>query len=149
MSRLCLKPDALRPGNRVRLLRDGAEAYPRMMEAIGRAERHILLEMYFFADDSVGRGFADALSERARAGVEVRILYDAAGSRETPREFFGRMRAAGARVAEFRPLLRSLRLFRLPRRNHRKLLVVDGRTAFVGGLNLARANAPLDEGGLG
>jgi cardiolipin synthase A/B len=148
-NRLCLKPGALRPGNRVRLLRDGAEAYPSMLAAIARAERHILLEMYTFADDSVGRKFAEALSERAAAGVEVRILYDAGGSRETPREFFGRLRAAGARVAEFRPLIGSLRRFRLPKRNHRKLLVVDGHTAFVGGLNLASSYAPIEEGGLG
>jgi cardiolipin synthase len=149
LSRLCLKPEALRPGNRVRLLRDGAEAYPRMLEAIAQAERHIQLEMYLFADDSVGRRFADALSERARAGIEIRVLYDAAGSRETPREFFGRLRAAGARVAEFRPLFGSFRRFRLPRRNHRKLLIVDGYTAFVGGLNIAHAYASIEEGGLG
>src|SRR6266404_4803179 len=75
-SRLCLKPESLRPGNRMRLLRNGTEAYPRMLEAIARANRHILLEMYTFADDSVGGEFAAALSERAKAGVEVRILYD-------------------------------------------------------------------------
>ena len=149
LARLCLNPAALRPGNRVRLLRDGAEAYPRMLDAISRAERHILLEMYSFADDSVGREFAAALAERASSGVDVRLLYDAAGSRETPREFFGRLRAAGGRVAEFRPLLGSLTRFRLPKRNHRKLLVVDGHTAFVGGLNLSRSYAPIASGGLG
>jgi len=149
LSRLCLKPEALRPGNRMRLLRDGAEAYPRMLEAIARANRHVLLEMYSFADDSVGREFAAALSERAKAGVEVRILYDAAGSRETPREFFGRLRAAGGKVAAFRPLLEALRRFRLPKRNHRKLLIVDGHTAYVGGLNLARCYSPIEDGGLG
>lgn len=110
-----------------------------MLEAVARAERHFLLEMYLIAGDSVGRSFATALPERARAGIEIRVLYDAAGSRETPREFFGRLRAPGVRVAEFRRLLRSLRRFRLPRRNHRKLLVVDGYTALAGGLNLARA----------
>ena len=148
-SRLCLKPESLRPGNRMRLLRNGTEAYPRMLEAIARANRHILLEMYTFADDSVGVEFAAALSERAKAGVEVRILYDAAGSRETPREFFGRLRAAGCRVAAFRPLLDALRRLRLPKRNHRKLLVVDGHTAYVGGLNLARSYSAIEDGGLG
>lgn len=87
--RLCSKPEALRPGNRVRLLRDGAEAYPLMLKAIAQAERHVLLEMYAFADDSVGREFAAALSERAGAGVEVRILYDAAGCRDTPGSSLG------------------------------------------------------------
>ena len=75
-NRLCLKPEALRAGNRVRLLRDGAEAYPSMLQAIARAERHILLEMYTFADDAVGREFAAALSERAAAGIEVRGISD-------------------------------------------------------------------------
>jgi cardiolipin synthase len=79
----------------------------------------------------------------------VRILYDAAGSRETPREFFGVLRAAGGRVSAFRPLLDALRRFRLPKRNHRKLLVVDGHTAYVGGLNLARSYSAIEDGGLG
>jgi cardiolipin synthase len=144
-----LKPETLRAGNRVRLLRDGAEAYPLMLKSIAQAKRHVLLEMYAFADDSLGREFAAALSHRASAGVEVRILYDAAGCRETPREFFGRLRAAGALVAEFRPLIGSLRRFRLPKRNHRKLLIVDGHTAYVGGLNLSRSYAPIEDGGLG
>jgi len=149
LNRLCLKPEALRPGNRMRLLRDGAEAYPRMLEAIARANRHILLEMYTFADDSVGQVFAAALTERAKAGIDVRLLYDAAGSRETPRDFFGRLRAVGIKVAAFRPLMGAFRLLGLPKRNHRKLLVIDGHTAYVGGLNLDRSYSSIEEGGVG
>lgn len=146
-SRLCLRPDALRPGHDVRLLCDGAESFPRMLEAIRRAERFILLEMYTFADDFVGRRFADALTERARAGVDVRVLYDAGGSRDAARDFFGSMRLQGVRVVAHLPLARALGRFQIFGRDHRKLLIVDGRIAFLGGLNLTREYAPLAEGG--
>lgn len=146
---LCLDAAGFRTGNRAKLLRDGAEAYPRMLEAIRRAERLVLLEMYTFAEDPTGRRFAAALSERAQAGVDVRVLYDAIGSRDATREFFGRMRAQGIHVVEFHPLHRFWLGLQHRRRNHRKLLVVDGVVAFVGGLNLARAYAPETDGGLG
>jgi len=146
---LCLRPEDLRPGNRVHLLRDGAEAYPRMLEAVARAERCVYLEMYRFADDAVGRRFARALADRARAGLEVRVLYDAVGSRDTPRDFFGRLRAEGVRVVEFNPIPRFFSGLRYRRRNHRKLLIVDGRVAFLGGMNVAREYAAPEDGGLG
>jgi cardiolipin synthase len=146
---LCLKPDTLRPGNRVRLLRDGREAYPRMLEAIHAARRSVLLEMYTFAEDPIGRRFAAALAERAKAGVDVRLIYDGLGSRSATREFFGAMRSEGIRVMEFHPLWGGFRGFRYRRRDHRKLLVVDGRTAFVGGLNVSREYASEADGGLG
>lgn len=147
--RLCLRPAALLPGNRVLLLRDGAEAYPRMLEAIRRAERSVFLEMYIFADDPVGQRFARALAGRVRAGVDVRVVYDSAGSRDSAREFFGWMRSQGVKVLEFHPIHRSFHGFRFRRRNHRKLLVVDGRVAFVGGLNIGREYAAPADGGLG
>ncbi len=147
--RLCLLPGSLREGNRVRLLRDGAEAYPRMREAIAKAEKSVLLEMYTFAEDSTGRSFARLLAEKAEAGVEVRVLYDAVGSKDSSREFFGRMRSRGVLVREFHPLWKMVRGLRYRRRNHRKLLVVDGRIGFVGGLNLSREYASKEEGGLG
>lgn len=149
IERLCPDPAALRPGNRARLLQDGAEAYPRMLEAIAGAERSVYLETYLFADDSVGQRFARALADRARAGVEVRVLYDAVGSRTTPRDFFGWMRSQGICVVEFNPLPRLLLGLRFRRRNHRKLLLVDGRSGFLGGLNLSRHYASPSEGGLG
>lgn len=148
-ARYCPRPERLRPGTRVRLLRDGGEAYPRMLEAIARAERSIFLEMYIFADDAVGQRFARALAQRARDGLDVRVVYDSAGSRDSAREFFGWMRSQGVRVAEFHPLHRLFHGFRFRRRNHRKLLVVDGRVAFVGGLNIGREYAAPRDGGLG
>ncbi len=137
-------------GNDVDLLRDGEEAFPRMLGAIALARQWILLETYCFAADFVGRLFARALAERARAGISVRVLYDAAGSHATPRSFFGRLREAGVQVQVVNPIRKFL-LHGLPFswRDHRKVLAVDGRVAFVGGLNLAKAHAPCAQGGLG
>lgn len=125
--------------HRVQLLRNGAEAYPRMLEAIAGARSFILLETYTFAEDGVGRQFARALVEKARAGVAVRVMYDAVGSKETSREFFGELRRAGCVVNEYNPMTRAfLGGVHGRRRNHRKLLVVDGTRAFAGGLNIAQ-----------
>ncbi|HKS16465.1 MAG TPA: phosphatidylserine/phosphatidylglycerophosphate/cardiolipin synthase family protein, partial [Planctomycetota bacterium] len=147
--RLCLRPELLRPGHRLTLHRDGGEAYPRMLAAIRGARHSVLLEMYTFAGDATGRIFADALAGGASAGLDVRVLYDAVGSRTTPGSFFGELRARGVKVAEFHPLARWLAGFGLGRRNHRKLLVVDGRVAFIGGLNISNEYAATAEGGLG
>ncbi|MBI2931875.1 MAG: cardiolipin synthase ClsB [Planctomycetes bacterium] len=148
-SDLCVNPAILRSGNGVRLLRDGAEAYPRMLETIEAARETVFLEMYTFAEDAIGRRFMRALVERAKAGVDVRVMYDALGSRGTSREFFGALRAEGVRVLEFQPLSRGFRGFRFRRRDHRKCLVVDTRVAFVGGLNISREYAAPADGGLG
>lgn len=146
---LCLRPEALRAGHRLILHRDGAEAYPRMLEAILGAKRSVLLETYSFAHDSVGRRFANALTGRAGAGVDVRVLYDAFGSRATDPAFFGELRARGVRVVPFHPLARAFDEFPFRSRDHRKLLVVDGRVAFVGGLNIGHEYAPVADGGSG
>ena len=147
--RLCLRPELLRPGHRVTLHRDGGEAYPRMLEAIRGARQSVLLDMYLFADDATGRAFADALTACAEAGLDVRLLYDAVGSRTTGNAFFGELRAKGVKVAEFHPLARWLAGFAIGRRNHRKLLVIDGRVAFIGGLNISNEYASIADGGLG
>jgi cardiolipin synthase len=126
-------PSALLPNNRVQLLRDGAEAYPRMLAAIGAAQHSVLVEMYTFASDETGWSFAKALAARARAGVQVRVLYDAAGSKETSTELWSHIRTAGGAVTPYRPLI----WFSVRKRDHRKLVIVDGRVAFAGGLNIA------------
>ena len=120
-------------GNRARLLVDGPEAYPAMLGAIASAEERVHFENYIFRDDAVGRRFAEALAERARAGVEVRVLYDWLGSIRTSRGFWSELRRAGCEVRAFGPPS-VLRPFSFLRRDHRKLLVVDGRIAIVGGL---------------
>jgi|SRR5579862_9511869 len=147
--RFALRTGELLFGNRIDLLRDGAGAYPRMIEAIARARRFILLETYIFSDDFVGRRFARALASKARQGVDIRVLYDSLGSKATPREFFGWMRSQGIRVQAFHPIRPFLHGLRYRSRNHRKVLIIDGHTAFVGGLNLSREYAARQEGGEG
>jgi cardiolipin synthase len=121
-----------------------------MLGAIREARRSVDVEMYTFACDFVGRRFARALAERAAEGIRVRVLVDAAGCRQTPRSFFGWMRERGIHVKGVNPLRKFLLHGALYRwRDHRKLVVIDGDTSFVGGLNLSRDYAPLREGGGG
>jgi cardiolipin synthase len=104
--------------------------------------------MYIFSDDSIGRLFADALIAAARRGVEVRLLYDFVGCRDTPAEFFDRIRQHGVHVIAYhRYRFWRPRFWALLRRNHRKSLVCDGRIAFAGGLNISNEWVSLSEGG--
>lgn len=120
-------------GNRAELLVDGTSAYPVMLERIRNARHRIHFENYIIQDDAAGRLFAQALAERARAGVEVRVLYDWLGSFGTPNDYWRRLSEAGCEVRTFGRALsrRSAGLFA---RDHRKLLTVDGRWGVVGGL---------------
>ncbi len=142
---------AVRVGeDEVRLLRDGAEAYPAMLAAIAAARREIVLEMYWLGSDALGRQFCDALAARARAGVSVRVIFDAFGSTPLDPDMFDQLRAAGGDVRPYHPLF----VFRGTSqkwafRDHRKLLVCDGLVAFTGGLNIGREWASLAQGGEG
>ncbi|HEY8074540.1 MAG TPA: phospholipase D-like domain-containing protein [Labilithrix sp.] len=136
--------------DQVRLLRDGVEAFPAMLEAIANAKREVLLEMYWIGDDAVGVRFREALAASARKGVTVRVVYDAIGSLSIGDAFWKPLLDAGGEVREYHPLspLRpTFQLSRIEQRDHRKILVVDGDIGFTGGLNLARAWLPLDAGG--
>ena len=143
---------ALVAAGTIDLLRDASEAYPAWLDAIAGATSEIVLEMYWFGSDRTGWKFANALMERARAGVDVRVLYDALGSIGTDRGMFHALTAAGAQVREFHPLAPWRRRFSfsgLSRRDHRKILVVDDSVAFTGGININDAAAPREEGGGG
>jgi cardiolipin synthase A/B len=136
----------------VRLLRDGVEAFPAMLDAIARAEREILLEMYWIGADGVGARFRDALAARARDGVKVLVIHDAVGSLGINDAWWHELTSSGGRVAEFHsisPFDPRFRLERIERRDHRKLLVIDGVTGFTGGINLAAPWLTLAEGGAG
>lgn len=127
-------------GNLAQPLEDGPATYAAMLAAIREARHHVHLEMYIVEDDAVGRDFAQALTERARSGVQVRLIYDSVGSIRTPKAFFKDLEAAGVEVAEFNPVspgnvLKDL--VAIQNRDHRKLLVVDGRVAFLGGINIS------------
>lgn len=123
-----------------------------MMEAIGAARQEILLEMYWFASDATGQSFARALEAKAREGVRVCVTYDAVGSFEADRSMFARMRAAGCDVYEWNPVnlvSGNFSFAGVNRRNHRKMLIVDGRVGMTGGVNLGDAWAAEADGGLG
>src|SRR5574341_810625 len=122
-------------GNRVTLLIDGPAAYKAMFEAIRKAKDHIHLETYVLADDEIGRQLADLLLERRAAGVEVKVIYDGIGSLASSAEYFDRLRAGGVLLHEFHPV--DIRLWLLNQRDHRKLLIVDEKVAFTGGINIS------------
>lgn len=127
-------------GNSAELLRNGDEAYPAMLQAIDGARRSIGLASYIFRDDLAGRPFIDALARAKDRGVKVRVLLDGIGGGYFINAAYQRLREAGVPAARF---LHSYFPWRMPflnLRNHRKLMVVDGRTAFVGGINIGREN---------
>ncbi len=123
-------------GNRVELLVDAERAYPAWEEAIAAAKHHVHALFYIWNDDATGRRLRDLLVERARAGVEVRLLVDDVGSPAARRGFFRPLTEAGGQVARFLPLRPWGSTPVINFRNHRKLLVVDGQVAFVGGINV-------------
>jgi cardiolipin synthase len=138
-------------GEVIRLLRNGDEAFPAWLEALRSAQQEILLEMYWFADDRTGQRFKEVLVERARAGVDVCVIYDALGSLGSE-GLFDELTAAGARVLEFHPIAPWRKRFRvdgIAQRDHRKIIVVDATIAFTGGINICDQAASRAEGGGG
>jgi cardiolipin synthase len=138
-------------GNQVTLHHD-AGGLDAMAEAIAAAEREVLFEMYWFASDATGWRFAHALMAAATRGLTVRVVYDAVGSIGTDEAIFASLRAAGCEVHEYHPIApwrERHRWGRVGHRNHRKLLVVDGEIAMIGGVNVADQWAREEEGGGG
>jgi cardiolipin synthase len=127
---------ALLPGNRVETLINGDRIFPSMLEAIRSAKRTITFETYIYWSGDVGKAFADALSERARAGVKVHILLDWIGSQKMDEKLLKEMADAGAEIHKYHPP-RWYNLNRLNNRTHRKILVIDGRVGFTGGVGIA------------
>jgi cardiolipin synthase len=135
-------------GNRVTLLRNGFETFPAWLAAIDAARERVSLEMYIFADDGIGRRFAEALMAAAARGVTVRLLYDFVGCRDTPASFFQQLRAGGVHtIAYHKYRFWRPRFWGLIRRNHRKTLVCDGIVAFTGGVNIADEWVAAVDGG--
>jgi cardiolipin synthase len=129
----------LTTGNQVLLLNDGPATYSAMLMAIAAARDHINMETYILEDDEVGQRFAQALIDKQRQGVQVNLIRDSAGTFSTPAAFFERLSDSGIRVLEFNPLnpMAARQEWELNQRDHRKLLIVDGRTAFLGGINIS------------
>lgn len=128
----------LAPGNAVTLLVNGDRAFAAVFAAIDAAQDYVLLQFYTIADDTLGRDLAARLMARARAGVRVHVLYDALGSGLT-RRYLADLRAAGVAVSDFHAIYHSRGRLQVNFRNHRKIVVVDGRVGFTGGLNAADA----------
>jgi len=133
----------LTAGNGVLLLQDGAATYRAMLAAIGAASDHVNLETYIVDDDEIGRQFSALLLQKRAEGVHVALVYDSVGSMGTPKAFFDRLAAGGVQVLEFNPVnpLSARKAWLVNNRDHRKLLVVDGRIAFVGGINFSRVHS--------
>ncbi|HUR37043.1 MAG TPA: cardiolipin synthase [Terriglobales bacterium] len=126
----------LHPNNRIQVLPNGETYYPAELGTIAQAQHSIHIEAYIFYDDEIGKRFVAALAERARAGVQVRLVIDAIGSLATGKDFFKPLTDAGGKVHWYHPV-RWYNWDRANNRTHRELLVIDGRKAFVGGAGIA------------
>ena len=128
----------LTTGNRVNVLIDGPQTYSAIEAALRAARHNIHIETFIYGPGDVGQRFADLLAQKRKEGLEVRLLYDSLGSRETPREFFEQLRQQNVEVREFRPLspIKTPEVWKLQNRDHRKIIVVDGQIGFTGGINI-------------
>ncbi|NTV90900.1 MAG: cardiolipin synthase [Clostridiales bacterium] len=137
----------LTKGNKITLLADGQAAYAAMFKAIQAAKDHIHLESFIVEDDETGRKFSDLLLKKQVEGVQVHLIYDSIGSMYTPDAFFQRLRDGGILVVGFNPIspLSSRDTWGLTQRDHRKILIVDGKLAIIGGINISKvySSSPL------
>jgi cardiolipin synthase len=123
--------------NEVEIFTDGYEFFPALLREIGKAKHHIHIDTYIFSDDELGNLIADALIDKAREGVDVRVIYDDVGCWNVRRSFFERMRDGGVDVHAFMPVKFPAFTSKVNYRNHRKLMIVDGKVGFIGGMNIA------------
>ena len=131
-------------GNRADLLINGEATFDSILAGVAAAEQYILFQFYMIHDDGLGRRVKDALIERARAGVRVYVLYDEIGSGGLPAKYVDELQAADVEVSSFKPTQGSRNRFQLNFRNHRKMVVVDGKLAWVGGHNVGDEYMGLD-----
>lgn len=124
--------------NEVEIYTSGYDFFPSLLMEIGKAEHHIHIDTFIISDDPLGRLIADALIDKARQGIEVRLIYDDVGSWRTPNSFFTRIRNEGIEVYAFMPVRFPAFTSRVNYRNHRKICVIDGEVGFIGGMNIAR-----------
>ena len=139
----------LTKGNKVTLLGDGQAAYAAMFKAIQSARDHINLETYIIDDDDVGRKFSDLLLKKRAEGVQVNLIYDSVGSFNNPASFFKRLTDGGIKVVEFNPInpLKARGNWLLAHPDHRKILIVDGKIAITGGINISSVYSSRLSGG--
>lgn len=123
--------------NEVDIFTDGYAFFPELLAEIGRAKHHIHIDTYIFEDDPLGCLIADALIDKAKEGVEIRLIYDDVGCWKVRNSFFERMREAGIDVHAFMPVRFPMFTSKVNYRNHRKICVIDGKVGFIGGMNIA------------
>ena len=123
--------------NKVDIYTDGYQFFPALLQAISKARSHIHIDMYIFSDDALGTLIADALIDKAREGVEIRVVYDDVGCWNVSRQFFERMREEGIETVPFMPVRFPSFTSKVNYRNHRKIIVIDGLVGFIGGMNFA------------
>lgn len=139
--------DEYAPGNALALYIRGRELYPAMAAAIEDARHSVHLETYIYDGDNTGRTFAELLARKARAGVRTRLIYDSVGSIDMDPADETLMRNAGVQILEYHPVAPWRPRWAWNKRDHRKILVCDGKVGFVGGMNISDENAPASEGG--
>ncbi len=136
-----LRIGGLSGGNRIRLITKGDECFNEFMKAMRSAKKSINLETYIFASDEIGWMIAELLVKKAKKGVEVNVIYDAMGCLHTAPALFNFLKLGGVELIEYHPLVPWRKYFNLTFRDHRKLLVTDGRVAFLGGINIGKEYA--------
>lgn len=124
--------------NQIDIMTDGYAFFPELLKDIAEATHHIHINMYIIEDDALGRLVADALMTKARQGVKVRLIYDDVGCWRVSNRFFEQMRESGVEVAPFLPVRFPSFTSKVNYRNHRKIIVIDGRIGYIGGMNIAR-----------
>ena len=139
--------DEYTPGNRLTLYTRGADLFAAMTRAIEDARESVHLETYIFGNDDTGRTFAELLAKKARTGVPTRLIFDSAGSIDMDPRLETLMRNGGVKILEYHPVAPWRPRWAWNKRDHRKILVCDGRVGFTGGMNLCHEHAPTELGG--
>jgi len=128
-------------GNSVTLITEGDDFFTRIISSIENAERSINLETYIFSSDDLGLLIAEKLASKAKQGVEVNVVYDSVGSIKASSQMFNMMRSSGVEIIEYHPFVPWRRYWGINFRDHRKILVIDGNRAFIGGINIGKEYA--------
>ena len=135
------------PGNDIKIYTNGSDKLADLKKDLLNAKKSINIEYYIFANDKTGNDIMKILCQKAREGIDVKLIYDSIGSRKAPRRFFKKLEDAGGQVGEFFPPFMHIRLInlKLNYRNHRKVVVVDGKIGYTGGINIRNDHLGLDK----